>query len=735
MVVRTFSGGWLYCLGEVRNCLGEVRIASRVSWGGAKRIRNVRACGLVLGLVGLRSGHDTQELLAGIKSKSTLPLFFESPEYQKLLDGKYVPPILSSQSSPDYNGSSPLPTFLYPRALVPFSFPKDSQFPLSVASGLDLFCSARMTIRSLQTSVEASGDSDEIYEAIEEAAPFLNYIHDFWIGRSNCPLFAELVLLTVEFLAQGLPAFLQENLEHQWGIPPDHWLSLLESRDFKRFPAIPIPFCLRFREGSAMMRLVTSKDLDPFISIRSSTKGPRPLNLSPMEDSPSPLGDHQSVGPPKQNKRKLDHCSATKTPRKEDLSDTPKASSSKKKVEKPLPKPKATAQSKTTVKVVEESRVSPESEESATPSYQIKRVHLPPRLCQAAKGKARQTEVLDIEESETEEEVIPPPSKRLKSSKSTPASSKASKFRPALLIDDQGRLKLPGDSVEGFTPFKRIEHARVKQNPIFDVNPEFLDLGVILTTQKASFTMQDLLQINRTIRDPAIPAQACVSALSRGEFNSNSSRLPGLKYVDLAMDALNALHVATTSSTLNLTNSLQRTQELRTQLDGLSALFDQVRQSFLQSFMDLQLAGQDPIVVLEALKAAKPQCKSLSVEDWTVLATLFQWSSPFNLNGLNFDNRTPAEWIDLLRSIHSGTSSATITSDGHLVDAFQPPDPAVKDLEDLDTQGSPPITVVEKDSGVEDIASLPEGSPIQTELDLPQIKSLTELTPSPEKGI
>ncbi|KAJ3897197.1 hypothetical protein F5879DRAFT_996422, partial [Lentinula edodes] len=146
-------------------------------------------------------------------------------------------------------------------------------------------------------------------------------------------------------------------------------------------------------------------------------------------------------------------------------------------------------------------------------------------------------------------------------------------------------------------------------------------------------------------------------------------------------------------------------------------------------------AGQDPIVVLEALKAAEPQRKSLSVEDWTVLATLFQWSSPFNLNGLNFDNRTPAEWIDLLRSIHSGASSATITSDGHLVDVFQSPDPAVQDSEDLDTQGSPPITVVEKDSGVEDIASLPEGSPIQTELDLPQIKSLTELTPSPEKGI
>ncbi|KAJ4484971.1 hypothetical protein C8J55DRAFT_559131 [Lentinula edodes] len=693
---------------------------------------------------------EAQVLLAGLQSKSTLPLFFESAVFQHLQQGDYSPPVIDSTNSPDYNGPSSLPAFSYPRSLVPFCFPPESLLPLSVASGLDLFCSSQMAIRTLQVLTDDSPptESSEVYDVFEEAASFLVYIHDFWIGRANCPLFAEHVLATATFLSQGLPA--------------------LDSSKFERFPAIPIPFCLRFREGSAMMRLVPPKDLDPFISIRSSTKGPRLLNLSPVEDSPSPSGDHYSVGPPKQNKRKrelaslmadassiLDRRSATKTPRKEDLSDTPKASSSKKKVEKPLPKPKATARSKTTVKVVEESRVSPESEELATPSYQIKRVRLPPRLRQAAKGKARQMEVLDVEESDTEEEVVPPPSKRLKSSKSAPAPPKASNFRPALLIDEQGRLKLPGDSVEGFTPFKRIEHARnsvplQRQNPIFDVNPEFLDLGVILTTQKASFTMQDLLQINRSIRDPSIPAQACVSALSRGEFNPNASRLPGLKCescssrslkcmcsldVDLAMDALNALHVATTSSTLNLTNSLRRTQELRTQLDRLGALFDQARQSFLQSFLDLQQAGQDPIVVLEALKAAKPQRESISVEDWTLLATLFQWSSPFNLNGLKFDNRTPAEWIDLLCSIHSGTTSATVTTDGHLVDTSQPPEAAVEVSEALDPQGSLPNTVVEKALGVEDLASLSEGSPIQTELDLPQIESLTESTLAPEKGI
>ncbi|KAJ3870902.1 hypothetical protein F5051DRAFT_434280 [Lentinula edodes] len=533
-----------------------------------------------------------------------------------------------------------------------------------------------------------STEPPEVYEVFEEAAPFLIYIHDFWIGRANCPLFTEHVLATATFLSQGLPVFLHDNLEQQWGIPPDHRSQALDSLKFERFPAIPIPFCLRFREGSAMMRLVPPKDLDPFISIRSSTK--------------------------------VDRRSATKTPRKEDLSDTPKASSSKKKVEKPLPKPKATARSKTTVKVVEESRVSPESEESATPPYQIKRVRLPPRLRQAAKGKARQMEVLDVEESDTEEEVVPPPSKRLKSLKSAPAPPKASNFRPALLIDEQGCLKLPGDSVEGFTPFKRIEHARnsaplQRQNPIFDVNPEFLDLGVILTTQKASFTMQDLLQINRTIRDLCLEESLIQTLLvCQG---SNMWIWPWTRL----------MHFTSPPQAVHL--------ELCTQLDGLSALFDQVHQSFLQSFMDLQLAGQDPIVVLEALKAAEPQRESISVEDWTVLATLFQWSSPFNLNGLKFDNQTPAEWIDLLRNIHSGASSATVTADGHLVDASQPPAATAEVSEALDPQGSPPSTVVEQTSGVENLASLSEGSPIQTDLDLPQIESLTESTLAPEKGI
>ncbi|KAJ3870573.1 hypothetical protein F5051DRAFT_447481 [Lentinula edodes] len=429
---------------------------------------------------------EAQELVAGLKSKSSLPLFFESALFQRLSEGDYSPPILDSSNSPDHDTTKALPAFSYPRPLVPFCFLPNSSRPMSVASGLDLFCSSRMIIHLLQPVMAVSSvpDSGKVYALFEEAAPFLIYIRDFWIGQANCPLFAEHVLCTAAFLSQKLPAFFYDSLNHQWGVPLEDRSSFLSSEDLKHFPSIPIPFCLRFREGSAIMRLVPLEDLDPFSALRSSKTETRPLPggtqaSPPAEDSTESSKENQSVSPPKSNKRKRElwiDVPNVKSPSKEDRPVLPKASSSKKKVEKPAPKPKATARSKTSVKMVEESRVSPESEELATPSYQIKRVRLPPRLRQAAKGKARQMEVLDVEESETEEEVVPPPSKCLKSSKSAPAPPKASNFRPALLIDEQGRLKLPGDSVEGFTPFKRIEHARnsaplQRQNPIFDVNP------------------------------------------------------------------------------------------------------------------------------------------------------------------------------------------------------------------------------------------------------------------------
>ncbi|KAJ3897071.1 hypothetical protein F5879DRAFT_996670 [Lentinula edodes] len=152
---------------------------------------------------------EAQVLLAGIQSKLTLPLFFESAVFQRLQAGDYSPPLLDSQHSPDYDGS--------------------------VASGLDLFCSAQMAVRTLQvlTDDSPSTESPEVYDVFEEAAPFLVYIRDFWIGRANCPLFAEQVLLSAESLSLGLPIFLRDNLTQQWGVPPEHRSSAEGVHKFK----------------------------------------------------------------------------------------------------------------------------------------------------------------------------------------------------------------------------------------------------------------------------------------------------------------------------------------------------------------------------------------------------------------------------------------------------------------------------------------------------------------------
>ncbi|KAJ4464279.1 hypothetical protein C8R41DRAFT_872177 [Lentinula lateritia] len=131
-------------------------------------------------------------------------------------------------------------------------------------------------------STESLGD----YNVFEEAAPFLVYIRDFWIGRANCPLFAEQVLLLAESLSLGPPIFLRDNLTQQWGVPPEHHSSAEGVHKFKRFPAIPILFCLRFREGSAMMRMVSSKDLDPFASLQGQSVLPGvPKTVSPPKVS------------------------------------------------------------------------------------------------------------------------------------------------------------------------------------------------------------------------------------------------------------------------------------------------------------------------------------------------------------------------------------------------------------------------------------------------------------------
>ncbi|KAJ3911061.1 hypothetical protein F5877DRAFT_73467, partial [Lentinula edodes] len=309
--------------------------------------------------------------------------------------------------------------------------------------------------------------------------------------------------------------------------------------------------------------------------------------------------------------------------------------------------------SKTTIKVVEDSKAS----------------NSPP----AVKSE-------DEDEDENEEEDAAPPPKCLKTASSISASlprrsvqrvtvpkrvtkaavkpvperSPDSAFQPVLLVDVQGRLRLPEQSTSAFTPFPKFAHARNSaalncENPLLAINPEFLELGSILETQNARFTMQDLMKINQ----PSLPSQACVSALARGDLGANSAPLPGYKCqasssqslkclgsldVELAMDALNALHTASMS---------------------------------------------------------------------------------------NFDNRTPGEWIKLLRSIHSGESTARVDEDGHLIESSPPPDSAAEVFEGLNE--------VEKGSADEGASSQVGGS-IPMELDLPSIESLAEPTLSPEQG-
>ncbi|KAJ3924984.1 MAG: hypothetical protein NXY57DRAFT_968613 [Lentinula lateritia] len=555
------------------------------------------------------------------------------------------------------------------------------------------------------------------------------------------------------------------------------------------------------------MRMVPSKDLDPFTSLRGQVVLPGvPKIASPSKVSdvilPSSTTKAPAV-PPRVLRRnreveglKADASSFLASPRSirskdsnnellrgSPSADTAPRASTSTKVPVDSKKPK----SKTTIKVVEDSKAS----NSPPAGTAYKRVRLPPHSRKVvpitAKGKSRQVVVSDDnsasnevesededkdeDEDEDEEEDSAPPPKRLKTTSSISASlprrsvkrvsvpkraSKAtaqpvperspdSTFQPVLLADAQGRLRLPDQSTGSFTPFPKFAHARnsaplSRENPLLAINPDFVELGSILEAQNARFTMQDLMQVNRVIRDPSIPSQACVSALARGDLEANSAPLPGYKCqacssrslkclgsldVELAMDALNALHKASTSSTHNLANSLRRAMDLNDQLKQVGSLFDTARELFLWSILDLQHAGEDPIVVLEALKAAEPNRRAINLNEWTLLATLFRWPSPFNLSGLAFDNRTPGEWIELLHSIHSGESTARVDDEGHLVESSPPPDSATEALEDLKE--------VEKGSADEGASSQVGGS-VPMELDLPTIESLAELPLSPEKG-
>ncbi|KAJ4495663.1 hypothetical protein C8R41DRAFT_866432, partial [Lentinula lateritia] len=235
----------------------------------------------------------------------------------------------------------------------------------------------RVPFRTLQilTDDSPSTESPEVYDVFEEAAPFLVYIRDFWIGRTNCPLFTEQVLLSAESLSLGLPIFLRDNLVQQWGVPPEHRSSAEGVHSFERFPAIPIPFCLRFREGSAMMRMVPSKDLDPFASLRGQVSSPR--STRSRESDNELLSAFPSAG------------------------SVPRASSSTK-----VSIGGKELKSKTTVKVVEDSKAS-----NPPPAGKVRQIV-------ATDDDSTSKEVESEDEEEDEEEDSAPPSKRPKTTSS-----------------------------------------------------------------------------------------------------------------------------------------------------------------------------------------------------------------------------------------------------------------------------------------------------------------------------
>ncbi|KAJ3884182.1 hypothetical protein GG344DRAFT_71535 [Lentinula edodes] len=166
--------------------------------------------------------------------------------------------------------------------------------------------------------------------------------------------------------------------------------------------------------------------------------------------------------------------------------------------------------SKATVKVVEDSK--PSNSPSSAMVY--KRVRLPPcskKIAPAtSKGKMQQIVVTDKDstsnevesEDEDEEEDTAPPPKHLKTTSSisvkrvtkrvtktagkpAPECSPSSIFQPVLLVDAQGRLRLPNKSSGEFTPFPKFAHARnstalSREHPLLAINPKFLELGSIL---------------------------------------------------------------------------------------------------------------------------------------------------------------------------------------------------------------------------------------------------------------
>ncbi|KAJ4475960.1 hypothetical protein C8J55DRAFT_561988 [Lentinula edodes] len=255
--------------------------------------------------------------------------------------------------------------------------------------------------------------------------------------------------------------------------------------------------------------------------------------------------------------------------------------------------------------------------------------------------------------------------------------------RPLLLVDPKGHLVLPDLTGPEMEELDGIDHNGEpfrRNSLLFELDETLLNLGTKLTAQNTHFNFADLVTVSRTIRLPTIHDQACISLLSAEDSDTTDIELPldskcqrcqqGSKLCLLAnqlstvIPAMNNIFAVSGNHSDSLGLMLQRLDDLLRHMELIESSYAQTRTIFLQTMENLQTAGADPITVLEALRLGEPERRSISVEEMTMLATLFNWSSLLNFRKLDTAvGRSTAEWLQLLRKLHSGET--TLDNEGN----------------------------------------------------------------------
>ncbi|KAJ3807831.1 hypothetical protein F5876DRAFT_79342 [Lentinula aff. lateritia] len=265
--------------------------------------------------------------------------------------------------------------------------------------------------------------------------------------------------------------------------------------------------------------------------------------------------------------------------------------------------------------------------------------------------------------------------------------------RPLLLVYPKGHLVLPdltGPEMEELDGIDRVQASFQtsviiptsilhqtgepfhRSSLLFDLDESLFNLGTKLTAQNTHFNFADLVTISHTIQLPTIHDQACISLLSAEEPDTTNIELPlDLKFIPAMNNIfavsgnnsdnllkLNIIFSWYNFSFIGLGLMLQRLNDLLRHMELIESSYAQTRANFLQTMENLQTTGADPIMVLEALRLGEPEHCSISVEEMTTLATLFNWSSPLNFQKLDTAvSHSTAKWLQLLRKLHSGKTT------------------------------------------------------------------------------